>query len=74
MAILMTDYKPESTSELDSLTRSKLKYHDSAEGFSNINPNSDILLALVLGGIIGFIGGLISSSLLHKYIVHPLGF
>ena len=32
-----------------------------------------IQLSMSLGIIIGFLIGLVTSSFLHKYIVHPLG-
>jgi hypothetical protein len=33
-----------------------------------------IKIALALGAIVGFLIGLVVSSYLHKYIVHPLGY
>lgn len=32
-----------------------------------------ILTAVLCGSVIGFIIGIVVASLLHKYIVHPLG-
>jgi hypothetical protein len=33
-----------------------------------------VLIGIVFGGAIGFIIGIVLTSFLHKYIVHPLGF
>jgi D-serine dehydratase len=35
---------------------------------------SIIMGAVLVGGIVGFTIGIIAASLLHKFIVHPLGF
>lgn len=37
------------------------------------NLRDSLLNCLALGSIIGFLCGLVAASLLHKYIVHPLG-
>ena len=39
-----------------------------------VSSTDSIKLALLVGGVFGFVVGLIVASLLHEYIVHPLGF
>lgn len=73
MMIIMTDeFKPESSSELDSLTRSRFV---SENQIDELVSNSSLLdKVTALSFLLGMITGIILASLLHKYIVHPLGF
>ena len=50
--------------ELDSITRKRMQEED----------RNLLFLSWILGMLIGFIFGMITTSLLHKYVVHPFGY
>lgn len=69
--IIMTDNLNESSNELDSLTRHRMTSNESEP--LNKELRNSLIQSLFLGGILGFLAGIIAASFLHKYIVHPLG-